>query len=184
MPLTLELPPQIEEELAQEAQQEGVSVTEHTTLLVYLSLALREQQEQTPFQNAVKLFFSTHSLDIKHVSSVFELLVRQCLDPAAADTPESISIPQVFSSTAPASAEENLRAWRNWLVHQPVPSEQLHALFETAQPTPTSGKKGKHTKEPHRRPSAMGKYSAIPGTSDDFAGGKQDEIAHEDRRRD
>lgn len=33
------------------------------------------------------------------------------------------------------------------------------------------------------RPSAMGKYAGVPGTSDDFAQEKRDEIASEERHR-
>lgn len=54
---------------------------------------------------------------------------------------------------------DDLQSWRAWYVHQPAANGNGSA-----------------------RPSAMGKYAHVPGTSDDFAREKQSEIEREERR--
>jgi hypothetical protein len=182
MPLTLDLPPHLEEELEQEAQKEGVSVTDHTTLLLYLITALLEEQEQTPFQNAVKSFFFHHSLDVDHLASVFEELVQQCLD-LKEDEVSPVS-QEVSDPHASRYIYESLRAWRNWYVHQPITLKAIDALYEgVLSPSAPTQRKIQQTGRIARKQTAMGKYAYIPGSSDDFAREKPNEIAREDRQR-
>ena len=76
MPLTLDLPPPINEELTQDSQREGVSEVDHAALLVCLASAFKQEESHTPFQKAVRVFLSHHSLDAERVFSAFEELVR------------------------------------------------------------------------------------------------------------
>src|SRR5437762_135909 len=102
MPLTIALPEPLDEALALEARKGGVPAREHATLLLYLAAALLRDEEPTPFQEAVKDFLSSHSLDADRVSSVFEELVRLCLrtqDEALAsglieEEPAEVTLPQ------------------------------------------------------------------------------------------
>src|SRR5713101_2867472 len=113
MPVTIELPRPLEEELTQEAQREGVSATEHATLLLYLAHALVSEGSPTPFKEAVRVFLARHSLDADHVSSAFEELVRRCLAEGGEPSP---SLDQASDALAPG-ALTLLTQWRNALVH-------------------------------------------------------------------
>src|SRR2546426_8318134 len=108
MPVTIELPRPLEEELTQEAQREGVSATEHATLLLYLAHALVSEGSPTPFKEAVRVFLARHSLDADHVSSAFEELVRSCL--TQDDGEPSFS---------------RLKQWRDALVHAADPGAEV-----------------------------------------------------------
>ena len=56
MLLTIELPRPLDEEMTLEAQRKGVPTGEHATLLLYLATALLNNEEPTPFQEAVREF--------------------------------------------------------------------------------------------------------------------------------
>jgi hypothetical protein len=67
----------------------------------------------------------------------------------------------------------------------PLTKEENEAMIS---PTPPSLNKEKedvenHARETTPRPSALGKYSFVPGGSEEFAKEKQAEIAREDRAR-
>lgn len=158
MPLTLELPAQLEEDLRREAQKEGVPATEHATLLLSILTALLREAETTPFQDALKSFLSEHSLDAKLVASVFEELVRECLE-AHDEGNASYESQEFWSDAVSRRVHENLKAWRNGQVHLPIVQKPGRVM---------------------REQTAMGKYAHIPGTSEDFAREKQTEIARED----
>src|SRR5437870_4235552 len=67
MPMTLDLPRPLDEEITLEAKREGVPAADHATLLLYLASSLLRGEEPTPFQKAVKDFLSYHSLDADRV---------------------------------------------------------------------------------------------------------------------
>ncbi len=159
MSLTLELSAQLEEDLRYEAQKEGVPATEHATLLLTILTALLREARTTPFQEALETFLSQHSLDAKLVASVFEVLVRECLE-AHDEGKASYESQEYWSDAVSRRVYENLRAWRNRQVHQPIVQRPGRVM---------------------REQSAMGKYAHIPGTSEDFAREKQKEIAREDK---
>lgn len=79
MSLTIELPRPLGEELAFEAQREGVSAAEHATLLLYLATALLKEEDPSPFQEAVRSFLAHRLVDAERITSVLEELVRVCL---------------------------------------------------------------------------------------------------------
>ena len=106
MSLILDLPPPINEELAQDSQREGVSEREHAALLVCLASALNQEKAYTPFQKAVKVFLSHRALDAEQVFSVFEELVRVCLEAHDA------------GKTTADFQYALLKHWRNASVHQ------------------------------------------------------------------
>jgi hypothetical protein len=166
MPLTLELPAPLEENLKQEAQKEGVPATEHAAFLLSVLMALLQEKEATSFRNAVRTFFSYHSLDAEQVATVFEELVEQSFQ----------SQEKGKTSAEFQQASESLRAWRNWHVHQPIDEPRE---MEPLQPLHRRLRKSERTGE---RETAMGKYAHVPGSSEDFAREKQEEIAREDRR--
>jgi len=171
MPITLDLPAHLEEDLREEAEKEGVAPTEHAALLLSICTALFREADTTPFREAVKVFLSSRSLDTEYVATVLEELVEQCLlgqeqgDGSAA-----------FQQSAAGGEERwmvsSLRAWRNSRVHQPI----------GALATPAPSVEGPSRRTGQVRERAMGKYAHVPGTSEDFAREKQEEIAREERR--
>jgi hypothetical protein len=167
MPLTLELPAPLEENLKQEAQKEGVPAAEHAAFLLSVLTALLREKEATSFRNAVRSFFSQHSLDADQVASVFEELVEQFLQGQEKGKPSAEFQP----------ASESLRNWRNWHVHQPIDESRETAPL---QPLRQRTRKGERS---DKRQTAMGKYAHVPGSSEDFAREKQEEIARADRRQ-
>ncbi len=182
MPLTIDLPPQLRQELEDEAQQEGVSVVDHATLLLYLVVALLHEPKETPFQHAVELFLSQHSLDADLIATVFEELVRQCLTVQQEDKSPFASHAEA-DPLARDSVGESLRTWRSGYVHRALmgqaegtSSREMPGDLVSTSPIAQSPGQAR------RRPTAMGKYAFVPGSSDDFAREKQDEIAREDRR--
>jgi len=124
MSLTLELPPPVNEELVQDSQREGVSEMEHAALLVCLASAFKLEDPQTLFQKAVRVFLADNALDAERVFSVFEELVRVCLDTQGTGDLEA---PTGKEKTT-AAFHTLLRHWRNAVVHQPV-AESAQALF-------------------------------------------------------
>jgi hypothetical protein len=114
MPLTIQLPRPLDEELTEEAQREGVSAAEHATLLLYLASALLSEDKPTPFKEAVKVFLARHSLDAENVATAFEELVRFCLKHAAGKvTPSIQGAPDDFIDGELVL----LKQWRNAIVH-------------------------------------------------------------------
>ncbi len=175
MPLTLELPAQLEEDLKQEAEKEGVPATDHAALLLSIITALLRETEATPFRNALREFFSQHSLDAEQVALVLEELVEQCLqedDKGKA----SATFQQKVGNAIPRQVYENLREWRNWQVHQPIDA----SLDQVTSPLPPPHRVIQREGRLVRKQTAMGKYAYVPGTSDDFAREKQEEIAREE----
>lgn len=114
MPTTLSLPLPLDEALTQEAQREGVSATEHATLLLYLAHALVSEGRPTPFKEAVRVFLARHSLNPDHLGSVLEELVSLCL--AEEKSEPSPSLHQAFDVLAPRELRL-LTQWRSALVH-------------------------------------------------------------------
>jgi hypothetical protein len=114
MPLTLQLPPPLDEEVTEEAQREGVSAAEHATLLLYLGSALLSEDRPTPFKEAVRVFLTRHSLDAHNVTSAFEELVRFCLKRA-----EGKATPSIQGATGDFVDGELvlLKQWRDAKVH-------------------------------------------------------------------
>lgn len=117
MPVTIELPPPVDEELTQEARREGVRVEERTALLVILATALGEEGVATPFRDAVRSFLEFYSLDAERVASAFQELCRVCL--SAHDEGKRLS---AFQRTSMMSAVDTrvlalLSDWRNAIVH-------------------------------------------------------------------
>lgn len=176
MPLTLELPAQLEEDLRHEAQKEGVPATERATLLLSILTALLREARITPFQDALETFLSQHSLDAKLVASVFEELVRECLE-AHDEGKTSYESQESWSDAVSLRVYENLRAWRNGQVHQPIDESIDEVVFPFSPLSQPVQRPGRMMGEQ----SAMGKYAHIPGTSEDFAREKQKEIAREDK---
>ncbi len=137
MPLKLELPSQLGEELKEEAGKAGVSTEEHATVLLYVASALLRDEQATPPRETVRRAISDQELDAERVAAVLEKLVAR------------------------------LTAWNH--------SDDLAGPAEL--PVRTGG----HGSAARR--SAMGRYAHIPGTSDEFAAEKQDEIDREERKR-
>lgn len=80
MLITLDLPPQLGEALKDDAEKAGLSVEEHSKILLYLATALLNDEQETPFQHAVQTFVQ-HSVDAGQVASVFEKLVARYARP-------------------------------------------------------------------------------------------------------
>lgn len=80
MSLTIELPRPLGEELASDAQREGISAEEYATLLLYLATALLKEKNPTPFQETVRSFLAQRSLDAGPIASALEELVRIWLE--------------------------------------------------------------------------------------------------------
>jgi hypothetical protein len=150
MLLTIDLPRPLDEELTLEAQREGVPTGEHATLLLYLATALLNDEEPTPFQEAVREFLIHHAVDADRVSTALEELVRLCLT-ASRDE----------SEPAPSSLKE----WRDAIVHR-RPSTEPPAVDRI--------QKGA------KRSSAFGKYAGRIPSSEEFIQEKQKEIELED----
>jgi hypothetical protein len=167
MSMTLEIPPPLEDELSREAKREELSPEDHATLLLCLATALRKSAQETPFRKAVKEFLSSHSVDADRFSSALEALLGIC----SKHRDETPTVPneserQWALLTAPhhGGVLSILQSWRNDPVHMP-PTE---AMIESA---------GRS----RRQPSAMGKYSHLGISSEEFAREKQEEIAREER---
>src|SRR6266511_950478 len=128
MLLTIDLPRPLDEELALDAQREGVPAGEHATLLLYLATALLNDEEPTPFQEAVREFLAHHAVDADRVSTVLEELVRLCL---AASRDES------------EPALSSLKAWRDAIVHR-RPATRPHPVDRVQMGTERSSAFGKY----------------------------------------
>lgn len=131
MPKILELPEPLRIELEREAEREGVSPDEHAALLLYIVTALQDAgKKNTLFQEAVKAFFTSHSLDADKVADVLEELVQVCLTSPTGLGKTDAALK--FASQEPGrrviitSPDGPLVEWRNALVHggldEPEPS--------------------------------------------------------------
>jgi hypothetical protein len=86
MLITLDLPPQLGEALKEDAEKAGLSVEEHSKILLYLATAMLNDEQETPFQHAVQTFVE-HSVDAGQVASVFEKLVARYASPTQDGAP-------------------------------------------------------------------------------------------------
>jgi hypothetical protein len=187
MPITLDLPPPLDEEITLEAEREGVPAADHATLLLYLASSLLSGEPPTPFQQAVRDFLASHSVDADRVSSVFEELVRLCLEAvggegqashasrqALAGSPKAQQDPHIESTSLPL-----LRAWRNTKVHRPV-DRSVDVLISDLPPSKALVQRAGRVNK--KRVSAYGKYAGIIPSSEEFMRERQKEIAREDGR--
>jgi hypothetical protein len=178
MTLSIDLPPPLDEELAIEANREGVSVSDRATLLLHLMTALARDGRKTPFRSVVRSFLERNAIDADHMAEVCEALMALCLH----DTDQLPKPPDTASINAdyPIDADHArslLRHWRNTEVHQSVAKDievSLSGLPPLDHLLQRSGRV--------RRASVMGKYSWLKGSSEDYAIEKQREIVREDRR--
>jgi hypothetical protein len=137
MNLTVELPPPINEELAQESLREGISETEHAALLLCLAAAFKQEGPYTAFQSAVRVFISHQSLEASQVFSAFENLILVCLDHHDAGK-ISRDLQATHGPDGSRPEYESLKRWRDITVHQPNPpiDSLLHPQGRLARHTP------------------------------------------------
>ncbi len=157
MGLTLEVPPPLARELSLEAQREGLSPAEQATLLLHLSSVLLEVEKKTLFQEAVKTFIASQSLDAERVTAVFQELVRLCA--AYHDSgkeSESFQEHLLTEQSVNENHEVILRCWRSPDVH----IQRAGRL--------------------NRTPRGLGKYAKTGVSSEAFANEKRGEIAQEE----
>ncbi len=155
MGIVVELPPELEKALVDEAGREGVTPAEQAALLLCLVGAMLEEGPETPFRGAVRSFLTQHRVDSKQFASAFGRLKSLCLDEA----------PRPESEGEAGRLDGLLRAWRDAGVHGSEGGESM----------PTSELPARS------RPSIRGKYAYIGFSSDDHAREKQFEIDREDR---
>jgi hypothetical protein len=164
MTLSIELPAPLEEELAVEAEREGVTVSEQATLILYLAAALGKRGPETPFRNAVRSVLERHRIDPQQFSSAFEQLKKSCIE----GQPDSAST----VSTDQDCLDRSLRNWRDAVVHDPVGVVVEAPVDRSVTPIPRS-----------ERPSILGKYAHIKLSTEDIMAEKRLEIEREDRPR-
>jgi hypothetical protein len=161
MELTLELPPPLDEELASEAAREGLSPADQATLLLHLATVLLEADRTTLFQEAVKAFLSSRSLDANQVASAFQELVRSCVTPhdlgKETDAFQN-SLSMDVDLPVSYAPELILRNWRNPPVHRIQAARRVN-----------------------RKKSALGKYASFAVGSETLAREKREEITLEER---
>src|SRR5438093_57486 len=112
MSLKLEIPFPLDEELTADAEREGISAAERATLLLHLATALLNEKKSTPFREAVRGFLCHYSLNADQVVTVFEELVRLCVqaqDEGVASSPLQGSDPGADVKRVIAL----LKHWRN-----------------------------------------------------------------------
>lgn len=154
MSITVELPGPLGEELAEVAEKAGMSAQEHATILLCVVTALLHRGHGTPFEEEVRRVVASSSLDADRVAAALEEVVALC---AAAGTTRD-------GDPDPSRTFRALREWRDGTVHRAEPPAGAPRL--------DAG-----------RPSAMGRYAHVPGTSGDFAREKRREIELEERKR-
>ena len=163
MSLVVELPTPLEEELTREANRVGRSPESLAALLLGLATTLRKDAQKTPFQQAVKMFLSSHAVDPDRLASTLEELRGLCSE----TTPVSASLDLKWSVENPGPTSDGstiLQSWRNAIVHQPSRETQISDDGRVA-----------------RRPSAMGKYSHFGVSSEDVMREHQEDIAREEK---
>src|SRR5260370_33953841 len=113
--MALEIPSPLDEELTWDAEREGVSTNDLATLLLCLTHALLNESRPTPFQEAVREFLSSQSLDSHHVAAVLEGLVRLCLRQPGESDPSSEE--EIRYGKDIGDMVALLQLWRNSIVH-------------------------------------------------------------------
>jgi hypothetical protein len=79
MGMTLELPPELGEELTRNAEREHTTPEEHAKLLLSLATALLSESRSTPFHKVLRVLISTRPLDADSFASVFDDLLSVCV---------------------------------------------------------------------------------------------------------
>jgi hypothetical protein len=180
MPVTIQLPRPLEEQLTQEAQREGVSATEYATLLLYLAHTFVSEGRPTPFREAVRVFLSRHSLDADHVASALEELVRLCLAEEKSD--RSSSLQKALGQRAPGDLTL-LTQWRNALVHSvgagPEASSPPRVL-----PHQEERADEENSRDPERDPALVARVKSIRGSFADHGAGLASEELQRERQAD
>jgi hypothetical protein len=191
MSLTIELPQPLGEELASEAQLEGVSAAERATLLLCLMTALLKGDNPTPFQEAVRSFLAHRSLDAGRIGSVLEELVRVCIEARE----EEAAMLDVARGDAVAPGDlALLRHWRNAMAHagDSSPEEAIFHEPSTEAIQPQTGRiqgrrdggPGTRPHEQKRDPNLVARVKSIRGK---FARGREplaSEALHRERQAD
>ena len=180
MILSIDLPPSLDQSLADAAARDGVSPSEQATFLLLLASALTGKAANTLFRSAVREFLEQNAIDADRVAEVCDKLMTFCLEhnigPASSMSGEA----GPMSSLEPKSMTRTrflLRQWRTSNVHQSV-ADDNHA-------SPTRFAPKEILEQNHngsQRISLRGKYAWLKTSSDDFAREKQEEIDREDRR--
>jgi hypothetical protein len=162
MTLSIELPAPLQEELALEAEREGLTVSEQATLIIYLATALLKERPDTPFRNAVRSVLEDRRIDPRQLSSALEELKKLCI----------VSLPEPASKAFDEHDRSciSLRHWRDAVVHNPASVSLDSRTDPPIDPTVQI-----------ERRSIRGKYAYINFSSDDHAREKQIEIDREDR---
>jgi hypothetical protein len=125
MPRTLDLSEPLSEEIEQEARREGVSPADHAALLLYIVTALHETgKAATPFQQAVRVFLSSRSVDAEQISTVLDELVQFCLTAPTGAGKSGAALQmsaenQAGNAIYALPAYRPLAQWRNAFVHSP-----------------------------------------------------------------
>ena len=179
MPLTIQLPRPLDEELIEEAQREGVSATEHAALLLYLAHALVSEGRPTPFSEAVRAFLARHSLDAAQVSAAFEELLRLCLK-----QDEGCSPLEKADGTLAQGDLSLLTQWRNALVHGvEAGAEAIPATLPQAQHHAESADE-EVPRDQERDPELVARVKSIRGKFARSGTGLASEELHRERQAD
>ena|SRR5437867_10225948 len=182
MSLTLEIPRPLDEELTADAKREGISAAERATLLLYLVTALLNDEKPTLFREAVRVFLSHHSLDADHVATVFDELVRLCVE-AQEEGEGSSPLQGAGGRVDVKRVGALLKHWRNAAVHRALDispdviisdAGHLESLLQRAGRESTRDieeaareEEGDQSRVAHVK-SIRGKYAHLGVTSDDL----------------
>ena len=181
MSLTLEIPRPLDEELTADAKREGISAAERATLLLYLVTALLNDEKPTLFREAVRVFLSHHSLDADHVATVFDELVRLCVEAQEEDEGSS-PLQGAGGRVDVKRVGALLKHWRNAAVHRALDispdviisdAGHLESLLQRAGREATrdteevAGEERDQSRVAHVK-SIRGKYAHLGVTSDDL----------------
>jgi len=181
MSLTLEIPRPLDEELTADAKREGISAAERATLLLYLVTALLNDEKPTLFREAVRVFLSHHSLDADHVATVFDELVRLCVEAQEEDEGSS-PLQGAGGRVDVKRVGALLKHWRNAAVHRALDinpdviifdAGYLESLLQRAGREATrdteevAGEERDQSRVAHVK-SIRGKYAHLGVTSDDL----------------
>jgi hypothetical protein len=179
MAMLIELPSPLDQDLAVEAEREGVSASEQATFFLQLMTALTREGRKTPFRSVVKAYLQQNSLDADRLADFFESLMAFCLH-----DPDSSSMPL---DQAPASSIDRidndralnlLREWRSPNVHRSIGLDEDFDIIVCE--LPPMDRLVQSMGRMNRR-SIRGKYAHIAFSSEDFMAEKQREIDREDR---
>jgi hypothetical protein len=181
--LTVEVPAPLDFELSRDAEREGISATEHATLLLCLASAMLGENHPTPFRNAVRAFLAAHSLDAAQVATALEELVKICAFHEMSESSQAIQEAGASSEGiegTSANPSDILRRWRNSIVHALADRSvepTTGASSSNNQPINQTGQ----TQGKPRRKSALGRYARISYGSEEYALDKRREITHEEK---